>query len=795
MQSKQPTTPQSPNTDDFADIAQSNASDDFADIAQPHPSAADTLTANPKGQGTYRMLPPMGSDIKSGIMVPYGNIKSAREQGFMFDPHNGDDTRYAHDLFTELNGKGQAPNLETNDEDSLIKYGVVPTPAPGTKEWAKRQSIRTAHSAIDTIPTIGAIGGGIATGVPGAATGPGDIAIAGGGAAAGAGLGEVIRQSLNQHFFGEKQTPKESVEHIAGQTVLGGALEGGGRIISVPLAKAASSLGFTANESAKAGIRLLPSEALGKAPTWMEEFLKGSVLSKGIMDRFRDQQNKEALAAANKLMDSISNFKGTPEQLGTMIQDGLDQAEKAFRDQQNALYDALDQATAEKPVYKPVQEPTRDANGKIVIDKATKKPVMKTVMKQTGLRGPAMPSMVDLKDFARQQLKEIGKPPYFLPKDVLEKARGTFETILNNPDNVSFKRMRAMRSALLETGRALEESLGGSKLGLVKKMTQLADQSLEDAAKNSGIPGLYDRWREANALTAEWHNIFEQKLVDKSVQTGDPEYITQLIAGNKVGLQQTRDLFKALPTKLHDPVRRGLLQDAVSRAIEPRTGAFDEGKFATYIDKLGDERGKIIFGSNWKNIKELVDIIGKINGPVGMAKGGGAALQNVGIMKKLLTTAISLPASVAVATGVGTGHVESGIIGGALVGLGGVGTEAAGARAFAWAVTNPAKASKMLTAARIMLKESPYAASTVYHVGKNLSPREIKESMDFIKKSGQDLLPSSKPTQPTPKPQSSVTLPGQENYNHIAINPATGHRIGSADGQVWFDLQTGAKVA
>lgn len=61
----------------------------------------------------------------------------------------------------------------------------------------------------------------------------------------------------------------------------------------------------------------------------------------------------------------------------------------------------------------------------------------------------------------------------------------------------------------------------------------------------------------------------------------------------------------------------------------------------------------------------------------------------------------------------------------------------------------------------------------------------------------------------TPEPQSSVARPkdliekakqlnpsaqGQNDYTHVAVNPATGHKIGS-NGGVWYDLQTGVKVA
>jgi hypothetical protein len=738
-------------------------------------TTVDSLTANPKKQGTYRLLPPSGSDIKSGIMVPYGNVRNALTQGFGFDPQSGDDTRFSHDLFTELHDKGQAPNADSNDEDSVNKYGVLPTPAAGTREWYKRQAIQKAHATIDSLPTIGMTGGAVA-GSPGLVTGVG-------GAAAGAVLGEDLRQSLNQHFFGEHLTPKQTIQRLAVQGAIGAGTEFGSRALAYPLEAMGKYLGYTADESAKAGVRLLPSEAKGKAPTWMEEFLKGSVLSKRVMENFRVAQNKESAAAVDKLMDSVSNFKGTPEQLGTMVQDGIDQADKAFRDQQTALYDALDKAT-EKVVTppKPVSTPIFK-NGKAVLDKAGK-PVMKTVM-QPGTT-QVMPSMVDLKKFAKEQLEGINKPPQFLPKDVLEQARSTFQTILDNPDQVSFKRMRDARSALLSTGRKLEEATGNSKSGLVKKLTQLTDQSLEDAAKNSNIPGLYDRWREANAATAEWHRIFEQKLVEKTVETGDPEFIASLLGGNKIGLQQTRDLFKVLPPKLHDPVRRGLLQDAVSKATEPRTGAFNEGKFASSVDKLGDERGQIIFGSNWKNVKELVDIIGKINGPVGLAGGGGAALQNIGIMKRLAATTLSIiPATTALVTGVSTGHIEGGVA----TAIGSIGAEGLAAQIVARAIVNPAKATAMLKVARAIARGLPYAPAVGYHLTKEMSPKQSENIRGFVNRSAHDLI-TPKPATPAPAAPS-----GGQAYNHLAVNPKTGHRIASADGKQWYDAQTGQQVA
>jgi hypothetical protein len=765
-------------TDPYADMPDTSVSgsDPYADMPD---SAVDSLTANPKGQGTYKMLAPAGSNIKSGIMVPYGNVRNALTQGFGFDPQSGDDTRYSHNLFTELNGKGQAPKADSNDEDSVNKYGVLPTPAAGTREWYKRQAIQKAHATIDSLPTIGMIGGAVA-GSPGLITGVG-------GAAAGAVLGEDLRQSLNQHFFGEHLTPKQTAQRLAVQGAIGVGTELGSRAFAYPFSAMGKYLGYTADESAKAGIPLLGSEARGEAPSWSEEVLKGNILSKNIMKKFRENQNKESAAAVDKLMDSISNFKGTPEELGIKVQEGLSDSEKAFRAEQNILYKAIDDIT-EKPIGPPtsVNIPLYK-DGKVVLDKAGK-PVTQTIV-QPNLR--VMPSMVELKKFAQEKLDEINQPPYFLPKDAAEQSRNAFDTILNNPDKVSFKRMRDMRSVLSSQVRTLDEAMGGGKLGLAKKVETLTDQSIEDAAKNSGIPNLAKRWREANDVTAETHRMFEQKLVDKAVESENPEFIASLLGGKTIGLQQTRDLFKALPEKVYDPVRRGLLNDAVTKATEPRTGAFNEGKFATYIDRLGDEKGKIIFGQNWKNIKELVDIIGKINGPVGLAGGGGAALQNIGIVKRLATVAVSLPAS-AIALGAGTGHLEAGLMGAGILGAAdaaGLAGTLAGARTVAWAMVNPAKATAMLKVARAIARGLPYTPAVGYHLTKEMSPKQSENIRGFVNRSAHDLI-TPKPATPAPAAPS-----GGQAYNHLAVNPKTGHRIASADGKQWYDAQTGQQVA
>ena len=712
-------------TDPFADIAEP-ASDPFADIAEPVDNVkSQDFTANPKREGTYTMVAPSDGGATKLVSIPYSQVGNAYLAGYRLGKA-GDSQRYANDKFTEMNKSGEAVN------PNIDYAGIVPTPARGSKVWFERKKDSAVHGILNLLPTAGGIAGGIIGGGAGLETGPGAIATGAAGAAAGGGLGEDLRQELQEKIFPKegKLNPLETMKGLAVQAGYQGGSELTGRMAGTLFSPVLQSLGNTVTESAKAGIRLLPSEAAGRAPTWMEEFLKGSVLSRGIMERFREAQNKEAASAASKLMDSISSFKGTPEQLGKIAQKGLDDSEAALRAEQNLLYDGLDNITEE--VIKPSTTsnvPVLKANGEPLMRNGV--PVTRQVVLPATTR--VMPSMVALKDFAREQLEKINKPPYFLPPDAAEKARGAFNTILENPDNVSFKRMRDMRSVLLAQVRDLDQVMGGSKLGLAKQFEKLTDQSLEDAAKNSGIPGLYNRWRQANEVTSEGHRMFEQKLVEKVAETNDPEFIASLLGGNKIGIQQTRDLFKALPEKIHDPVRRGLLEDAVAKATEPRSGAFDEGKFATYIDKIGDERGKIIFGANWKNIKELADIMGKINGPVGLGRGGGAALQNIGVMKKLGSIALGGgPEILALATGTGTGHL--------MEAAQGVATEAATARIVAWGMTRPATAVKMLQVARQVVKHLPYLATAGINEGGGL-----QKGLNRVKTEAQKLKAKAAP--------------------------------------------------
>ena len=606
---------------------------------------------------------------------------------------------------------------EPSDESQLPHGTLAAQPKPGTLPWVKEKANTLMQKGLDLLPTAGGVLGGIAGGGAGLETGPGAIVTGAAGAAAGGGLGEVVREAGTEAIFPNqpKMTPKESAKEIGKQAAIQGTSELTGRAGGKILSPALKYFGKTAEESAKAGVKLLPSEAAGKAPSYAEKFLKGSVLTSGKMDRFREAQNAQTKAAVDKIADQISNFKGTPEQLGQRVQDGIEGHVKQFRVLQSQMYDDIgkqvNERTIKVPVTRKVASGLLDANGKPIMTNVT------TLQDQ--IVDDVMPSTVPLKKFAQEELKKLDQLEKVLHPNILGQSREMLQTLIDAPNNMTYSAMRAARSDTLAKVRELDQALAGKQAGLAKKMAGLFDDSIMDAVKKSKIPGLEADVRAADAFTANEHKMFEQQLVKKVVDTKKPEAIATLIKGKSIGNEETRDLFKILPKPLHQPVQKQIILDTMRQATNNISKAFNERKFAEAMGSIGDERGQIIFGPNWKNIKELTGIMERINGPVGLQGGAGAALQNFAILKNAMLLAIP------------GGEAASGHFGSAGLSLAG---EWATLSTLASAMTHPATAVQMLKVARAIVSKLPYVVTGAIN-----ETGGTKKNLDRVKAEAQKL--------------------------------------------------------
>lgn len=724
------------------------------------PISAETLTANPKGQGTYRMLAPSGSDIKGGIMVPYGNVKAALSQRFGWDPQQNDYSRYAHNLFTELNNKGQAPKVESpSDKELLDQYGVVPTPAPGTKEYDRRNQIKTAHFAIDSLPPVMATVGGALAAVPGAALGPGEVAAIGAGGAAGAGEGEVWKQELNQRFFGEQQTPKEAAINIGIQAGIGALQEVGSRAAAKPLGKLADYLGYTAKASEKAGFRMLPSEAHGTKPTVFETYPKGSIFTSGTMAEWRELQNQETEKAAKNLADSISTKSlgktGSREEAGDVIRKGIETHMEKFRNLQSSMYNKIAKSTKNINV-------SRD----------------------------------DMVAFARQELQRLNAAQKAGGNTVMSPFRQRLQAIVTNNLRVApFSAMKDLRSALIAEASNRNEILSGPEKGFLKKMAGIIDGSMEDSLKKSGIKGLPELWRSANSVTREEHEKFVENLVKNLADKKNPEDIALVLRGNSpsaiapIGIQETRDAMSVIPKSMIPRVQKQILLDTMYEATGKGTQSFDEGLFAKKILQIGDERGEVLFGKNWGKVKDFSELLNKMREKGGLS---AANLSNPEVVKQVWTQ-VGRMAAEAFGSALSTRALGGSLMADVASGVFPLASEATLWKTIAAALTHPETASKLVDKMATTVRLTPFLGYESYNATKALNPERAKKVRDYIKQSSDNLIPASTPAAPVPPP--ATAIPSGQAYNHVAVHPVTGHAVGSIDGKTWFDVKTGEKVA
>lgn len=571
-----------------------------------------------------------------------------------------------------------------------------------TKRGLKVLGYKAADKALDLAPSVGGVIGGIVGGGAGVESGPGALATGALGATLGGEAGEATRQLGKRALFGTgPATSSEAAFEMTRQGGIQAANEVTGRIAGKAFTPAIKYLEKTAMASKGAGFRMLPSEAAGEAPSYLERFLKGSVMTSSKMDRFRLAQNVETKESAEKVAASISSFNGSSEQLGQMVQKGIEAHTEEFRKIQNQMYGEIDSAVAEKTVRVPVEQERVTS----LVDKGGKplSYTAKTFQKKT--EGAVMPDTQQLKNFAVQQLRQLKAEEQILSPALLSRKREMLNTIIKAPKKMNYQAIAAARSDALSTARELESAMAGKEAGLAKKIASLFDQSMMKAAADSGIPGLPEKIRAANSFTANEHAMFEQALVKKVAESKKPEAIAKFVRAPNVGIQETRDLFKVMPPALRPVVRKQIMLDAMRESVNAQTGAFNERKFATAIVKLGEERGSEIFGKNWQNVRELSQLMGRVNGPVGMGGGSGAALQNFSVLKNLMLT-VAAPITLA-----SSHHVGAGVS--TLAG------EWASLNVLASAMTNPETAVKMLKIGRQFVKGLPYAATGAVNVVKD----------------------------------------------------------------------------
>ena len=614
----------------------------------------------------------------------------------------------------EFINKPVAQHMLNPDTDLPQAYDVVKAgPEKWSLDWVKQKAynLTSPHAILDQLPTAGSIAGGAAGAAAGATTSPvtgpvGPIVGRVAGAGVGAGVGEAARQKLETVVYPYEHRPsaEENKRRIALEAVMGTAAEFTGAVGSKIIGTVARPLRETAAASEKAGFRMMPSEALGTHPSVFETYPKGSIFTSGQMAKWRVAQNQETEQAAKDLADTISKKSlgktGSREEAGNIVRKGIEDHMAKFRAAQKAMYNRIDKVALNRNIN---------------------------------------PSRTDMVDFAKKELDKLNASERAGGKVQMTPFRERLESIVNNKlPRAPFAAMKDLRGQLLDEIRNDNSLMSGKQKGFIKKLAEKVDESMDDSLQKSGVPGLRDLWRNANKVTREEHEAFEKKLIENLAAKKNPEDIALVLRGNspgaisQIGIDETRDAMSVIPKQMIPRVQKQILLDTLYEASGKGTTPFDEKMFAKKILQIGDERGEVLFGKNWSNIKEFSGLLNKLTESGGLSAAG---LSNAGIINQ-----VGRLSAEAVGAFVGVGAIHGPALAASVVPVAG---EAALWKTVATALTHPAAATKFLNGMQKLARIGPYAGLAVGNVGrgeeigKGETPDE--RSLDAVKQKAKDL--------------------------------------------------------
>ena len=203
-------------------------------------------------------------------------------------------------------------------------------------------------------------------------------------------------------------------------------------------------------------------------------------------------------------------------------------------------------------------------------------------------------SKASLKAFAEDRLRGVRKAADAPLEEIashidssdLNTMRSQLQKIIDGPDFADFKTYQGIRSALYDLTRKTDVAIGGQAQGQSKRLVQLANDAMEEAAEGSrltwtGPDGttipLADKVRNANASWKQLKTTFNDSVIAK-IQKTAPEEIHRVF--ERASVDDIKILKRELPTVDWNELRGKLLADAFNRStggeISKSLGIADE---------------------------------------------------------------------------------------------------------------------------------------------------------------------------------------------------------------------------
>jgi hypothetical protein len=266
------------------------------------------------------------------------------------------------------------------------------------------------------------------------------------------------------------------------------------------------------------------SERTG-SPTarWAESLIERTLPGAGPFDRFRRWQESVVQSQADRLVRSIAEAAGTPEQIGLQVQRALTTAKDTMRQQASTLYGQIDDMAAGVQV-----------------------------------------SFAPLKKVAGPQLVRLkAVDPVAGPGTT--RVRKLLERIMAGPDRVSFRTMQDYRTEFRDLAQTLQggEQISGRGARIATVLRVSADDAMTSAAVRSKVPGLQNALREADTLWRTAKTTFNDTVIKKLMEAG-PEKVAAYVQGAEIS--DIRTLAATISPEAMNNLRASLVRDVINRS-------------------------------------------------------------------------------------------------------------------------------------------------------------------------------------------------------------------------------------
>lgn len=306
----------------------------------------------------------------------------------------------------------------------------------------------------------------------------------------------------------------------------------------------------------------------GGAGAGLAEFGEGFV-SRTIpgVRRFREFRQAQQAAlidnVAESVVQDISTFRGTAQELGERIQTRLDDSLDRLKREAGQMYDEID----------------RTANPEVVAFDIAIEGAEQGVKRTSEVQRSV--STAGLKTFAREQLKRLKDQSELIDPQLLAQSEGILQTIVNSPARTSFRIAQDARSDLLKIARRHGDPLPGKAGGIARKLSALTDEAMVEGAQRVGGNDLVKLVREANDRWRFAAETFNDSFVRKFIDA-NPENAHQLLA--KMPLEEV--------DTLRDLVGRDVFNDMKSRVVRDIIEESTQGE----LSALAKQSGPATFG-------------------------------------------------------------------------------------------------------------------------------------------------------------------------------------------------------